>query len=792
MKNLSTVFLLTLWVTSSFPASAQERLHLWKPGQAETPATGPDTWQRLHITDALTNSREGQEALADFHRRKAMGLLPRKHASTNALGDTMTFKVLNYETSNLDNIDFKLMVIDEHDPPRFQVWVELAELDDGTVDAATLASIEQALGEQTPAGSINTNAGILENDEVIFGDPPDVDGDGATDVLLVDIRDGFDQETSPAFLAGFVTTADLTTQGNNRDVLYLDTSPTLPFFGVDELGQTAAHEYQHLIHYSWDRSELSFINEGLSEWAEIALGYRGRSVNYLSAVIRYNVSFYRFNRDEPIDDYERAGLFITYIADRFGPLEAGKITRQTEHGNSGLRDALIVMQAGTSLEDLLFDFHTANFFNDTDLDARFGYTTQQRQGLHAVAGINVDGRTTSQTPSARVNVREGSAQYLAWQQVRDFSLTLSPVTNPGALRLEALLFGADGSFEGMTPLNLSEGVNTFDGTYSRIVVVAVHTNPEGAFASFDYDARWTAEQSVTLVETQYDNDQAQNSSFFLVASAANPDLAQATRFTVPSAGQGTMLDQVSLAPFYSNQFANPVGSENDTRDFSLYIFGPGTDGQPGEILFSHDFEDPRPFAPVTSLNLNFFDLDLSPYAAQLSALPETIYIGYGEVGTETTVLVVGPSPYTVENVSYIGNHTTGNWTDLWDIQFQGGEPNEFPVRNTVIPIRARFAVPTITAAEDAEEVPARIALDPNFPNPFNPTTSIRYALPLATHVRLAVYDLLGREVAVLADGLQPAGPHQVQVDAADWASGVYFYTLETAAQTLTQRMVLIK
>ncbi|NBC17703.1 MAG: T9SS type A sorting domain-containing protein, partial [Bacteroidetes bacterium] len=74
-----------------------------------------------------------------------------------------------------------------------------------------------------------------------------------------------------------------------------------------------------------------------------------------------------------------------------------------------------------------------------------------------------------------------------------------------------------------------------------------------------------------------------------------------------------------------------------------------------------------------------------------------------------------------------------------------------------------------------EAVPEQAALDGAYPNPFNPQTTIRYALPEAADVRLAVYDLLGREVAVLAEGTQPAGTHTATFDAAGLPSGVYLY-----------------
>jgi hypothetical protein len=80
----------------------------------------------------------------------------------------------------------------------------------------------------------------------------------------------------------------------------------------------------------------------------------------------------------------------------------------------------------------------------------------------------------------------------------------------------------------------------------------------------------------------------------------------------------------------------------------------------------------------------------------------------------------------------------------------------------------------------------------NYPNPFNPTTRIQYALPFASHVRLEVFDLMGRRVALLVDGEQRAGSQFVNFDAASLSSGVYVYRLTAAGQTITRKMTLVK
>ena len=80
----------------------------------------------------------------------------------------------------------------------------------------------------------------------------------------------------------------------------------------------------------------------------------------------------------------------------------------------------------------------------------------------------------------------------------------------------------------------------------------------------------------------------------------------------------------------------------------------------------------------------------------------------------------------------------------------------------------------------------------NYPNPFNPTTTIQYALTERAPVRLRVYDILGREVAQLVHGSQAAGVHQVPFDGSNLGSGMYMYRLEIADEVFTGRMHLIK
>jgi hypothetical protein len=88
--------------------------------------------------------------------------------------------------------------------------------------------------------------------------------------------------------------------------------------------------------------------------------------------------------------------------------------------------------------------------------------------------------------------------------------------------------------------------------------------------------------------------------------------------------------------------------------------------------------------------------------------------------------------------------------------------------------------------------PIRFVLGQNYPNPFNPSTTINYGLPVACEVRLGVYDLLGRELAVLVNGRKDAGVHEVRFDGSGLSSGVYLYRLQAGEFVQTMKLVLLQ
>jgi hypothetical protein len=98
----------------------------------------------------------------------------------------------------------------------------------------------------------------------------------------------------------------------------------------------------------------------------------------------------------------------------------------------------------------------------------------------------------------------------------------------------------------------------------------------------------------------------------------------------------------------------------------------------------------------------------------------------------------------------------------------------------------------LTGFNDTHSSPLKYSLEQNYPNPFNPISTINYSLDEKAFVKLSIYDIRGREVAVLVQGEKTAGNHQVVLNAANMASGIYFYRLEKGNEFYIKKMTLVK
>ena len=101
-------------------------------------------------------------------------------------------------------------------------------------------------------------------------------------------------------------------------------------------------------------------------------------------------------------------------------------------------------------------------------------------------------------------------------------------------------------------------------------------------------------------------------------------------------------------------------------------------------------------------------------------------------------------------------------------------------------------VGVVEEEEGESELPSRYELGPNYPNPFNPVTTLQFAVPKRSHVTIKLYDILGREVRTVVDDPMDPGYHTTVLDAAGLSSGVYFCRMMAERYVETRKVVLVK
>ena len=124
----------------------------------------------------------------------------------------------------------------------------------------------------------------------------------------------------------------------------------------------------------------------------------------------------------------------------------------------------------------------------------------------------------------------------------------------------------------------------------------------------------------------------------------------------------------------------------------------------------------------------------------------------------------------------------------YDIRIQGNGPNGTPVHQRTISVNVGF----VGITGNNGSVPKDYGLSQNYPNPFNPVTNINFAIPEAEFVKISVFDMLGRETAILVNEKLNAGTYTVDWNASDMPSGVYFYKIQAGSFTEIKKMVLVK
>lgn len=219
--------------------------------------------------------------------------------------------------------------------------------------------------------------------------------------------------------------------------------------------------------------------------------------------------------------------------------------------------------------------------------------------------------------------------------------------------------------------------------------------------------------------------------------------------------QNNMHDYTATLPDFGISFAGPdtlYSNINATvgKVMDIPVMGPYT----GSVQFTHNI-NPAPSSGTITVNF-------SPNP--LTSFPSSVNIG---VNVSATV------PFGNYNINVTGTDNTYT-------------PPRVHTRTL------QLIVDNTVGIVNNGGIPDKFELTQNYPNPFNPSTTINYSLPERSFVSIKVFDMLGREVALLVNGDKEAGYYKADFNASDLSSGIYYYTIKAGQYSATRRMVLMK
>jgi hypothetical protein len=654
--------------------------------------------------------------------------------------------------------------------PNCYIFVADSLWNNGRVDQSAVNAMQNAFDSSTPA---DPTKGIFQLDTQYFGTPPDVDGDPRIIILILDIKDGFNG--SGSYIAGYfyslneISEAAAQISGrhsNQAEIYYIDGNPAnlKTSSGVSLASATTAHEFQHMIQYHYHTKQLTFVNEGLSEAAMALCGYTFESPS--SYLANTNLSFFVWGATSNIlQDYSRAALFTWYLVEQFGSGVAKQIVQSPFTDVAGYNDAFSKMGSSLTVDDMLKSFAVAGALNDKTVDPRYGFTLPVTAKI-VPASMYLDPNVSSEIQS----VATQGTVYLLYKGGKNLKAMFT--SQSPTLSVKAIATGSGG--KKVTDVSLSSQYSEpgFGTSYDQVIFAV--TNIGSSTASFSYSSSGQA-PALTVQELAFEDGVPDG---FLALTV--PDTAVVWFDAIP----GAVLDSIKVAFRRDGSIGFGIwkytGAQRPTPLGNIYRFT--TLNITGSPAFSFPYPIPYP---------NWRKIDVSSWGVDLNS---AFALGFVFVGTDGSApgLMESTEPYAQPYHSY--TYASGSSGTNWYV-FTANSAGDTAYKYVV---RAYVHFGTVTGvSQPIELVPSTFTLGNNYPNPFNPSTTIRYSIPITGYVRLRVFDVSGREVASLVNGVQSAGTHVVNWHGTDdggrtLASGAYFYTLESLGQQITRRMVLLK
>ncbi|MBA7616175.1 MAG: hypothetical protein GH143_08720 [Calditrichaeota bacterium] len=634
-------------------------------------------------------------------------------------------------------VDFYL----KHSDTYFEVYVEVAEWDSGHVDSIAVDTLVTYFRDRTFPNSISPDEGIKAIAEDVFGPPPDIDNNGKVYILLTNVRDDYDPDSSDSYVAGYFDPEDQGGNGNNADIIYLDTNPgNVDTIGSDivyfRLLNTTAHEYQHLLHYRQDKWEELWVNEGLSELSPVLMGLSHRLLFYY--LENTNVQLDSFEGE--IADYVRCGLFFLYTWKQFETSFIQHFVSLAADGITAFESALSTFDK-PSFNDHVYNWHLANFL-------------QERQGVYGYRDFGPLPQTRMQEAITRFPVEEVGrsvaklgAQWTVVTGGEDINIS---ATRTGAEPRLTLINGSTGAVI-PAPNLFYEGFRdpTFGIDYTYLVVLAT------AFSRSAHHALYLdAEGNYSEDTLSYDgNVDLSDVTFYSLSDVDTPGEA-AVAFDIDH-------DEGKLAAM---QF---MAHNNDSVRVRIYRGALS----PEKMVYEGTIRG----APMSLAWTTF-------------RLPEYIIVGgeqiYASIVTTTNALAYNEN-ITVSH-SYYRPPNGSDFKPLDDAASLNGNWS----------IRLFYLVPD--TSEDEKDIP--LAVGYFYPNPFIIERSARSVVKLeiispGKPAEVRLYNILGQEIwkhSRPADVFSPIVWHGLMKNGRLAPSGVYLARIAVSDAVVCRKLVLIR
>lgn len=561
------------------------------------------------------------------------------------LGDQHVFWVYNLQKKVFDTVRAEVKSVGTMSI----VWVALGEWNNSHVTATEVDAIMNALEHSTSKTSLDSTKGILEITRQAYGNPPNIGsnfqkggGDGKTHFLICDIQDGWSGTGS--YVAGFFYSVDVdpntgyVTYSNRRDMLYIDSYPGIFINGryrTSTALSTLSHEFQHLIHWNFDPFEVTFFNEGLSEYAEFLCGFDLRSpLGYLGNV---NLALTVWNGT--LEDYSRAALWTRFVAEQYGTAFLRNFVQNAASGTTAFEQALVQTGIASSFNSTMQNFFTANWLGSGGLDPSVRYKT-------ALPGRpNTRGDFVDPVVQRTDTVPQQAAQYIRFESARNFQIVF---TLPSGVSVRAIESGPTG-IRIRNVVNGTAFTSSELGTvYSSIVFVVMNSSPTQPLA-YSYSA--SGELLRFIVEELHDSGTPHEFSAgyapYLGFGNNSATRGMAVRFQ--PAVNGNALRKARILLMFNQEFSNGTALATDQKDFMFHVWG-DRNGRPGNDLIPPFLVTvDRTAYPIES----FVDVDLSPYQNLLTNLHGPIYVGFMEDADDSVGTYVAVDNFTTEDFSYV-------------------------------------------------------------------------------------------------------------------------------------------